>query len=138
MQTKLNPYISFQGNAREAMEFYKSIFGGKLELTTFKDGGMAERQANPEQIMHGMLVADNGITLMGADLGDGMEYNKGTNISISLSGDNEAELTDYYKKLVDGGTESQPLVKAPWGDTFGMCTDKFGIFWMVNITGAKA
>jgi len=137
MQSKLNPYISFNGTAREAMKFYESVFGGKLELTTFADGGMAQNQADPEQIMHAMLVADNGITLMAADTPDGMENKPGTNVSISLSGDNEAELTGYYDKLVEGGTVTQPLEKAPWGDTFGMLTDKFGIYWLVNIAGAK-
>ena len=138
MQSKLNPYISFNGNAREAMEFYKTVFGGKLELTTFKEGGMAQNQADADQIMHGILVAENGITLMGADTADGMEYNRGTNISISLSGDNEAELSGYYNQLANGGIVAQPLVKAPWGDTFGMLTDKFGIFWMVNIAGKQS
>ena len=137
MKSKLNPYINFKGNAREAMEFYKTLFGGKLELTTYAEGGMTAHQAVPEQIMHGMLVADNDMTIMGADTPDGMEYSKGTNISISLSGDDEAELTGYYNKLVEGGIVAEPLKKAPWGDTFGMCTDKFGIFWMVNITGQK-
>lgn len=137
MQSKLNPYISFKGNAREAMEFYKTVFGGKLERTTYQDGGMAQNQANAEQVMHSMLVAENGLTLMGSDLPDGMQYNPGTNISISLSGDNEPELTGYYEKLAVGGTIAEPLKKAPWGDTFGMLTDKFGIFWMVNIAGEK-
>ncbi len=137
MQSKLSPYISFQGNAREAMEFYKTVFGGKLELTTFKEGGMAQNEATADGIMHGMLVAENGITLMGSDAMDvgGVESKPGTNISISLSGDNEAELTGYYNKLAEGGTISEPLKKAPWGDTFGMLTDKFGVFWMVNIAG---
>jgi PhnB protein len=140
MKSKLNPYVSFQGNARAAMEFYKTVFGGKLELTTFKEGGMAEDQAPPDQIMHGMLVAANDITLMGSDALDvgGIKYKAGTNMSISLSGDDEVELTGYYDKLADGGTIAQPLTKAPWGDTFGMLTDKFGIFWMVNITAQKA
>lgn len=139
MQSKLNPYISFEGNAREAMEFYQSIFGGKLDLSTFGEAGMAGEGLSPDGIMHAMLVADNGITLMGADTATGMrEYVVGTNISISLSGDNKEELTDYYNKLVDGGKVDQPLTEAPWGDTFGMCVDKFGIFWMVNIAGAKA
>lgn len=135
MQSKLNPYISFQGNAREAMEFYKSIFGGSLTLTTFQDGGMAANQTNVDQIMHSELIANNGMTIMGSDLPDGMIYSKGTNISISLSGDNEAELSAYYNALAVGGIIAEPLKKAPWGDTFGMLTDKFGIFWMVNIAG---
>lgn len=139
MQSKLNPYISFEGNAREAMEFYKSVFGGLLELSTFGEAGMTDHGVQPDGIMHAMLVADNGITLMTSDTATGMrEYVKGNDISISLSGDNDAELTDYYNKLVDGGKVEQPLTKAPWGDTFGMCIDKFGIFWMVNIAGAKA
>lgn len=138
MQSKLNPYINFQGNTKEAMEFYESVFGGKLDLSTYKDGGMAANQGDPEQIMHAMLVAENGITIMAADVPDGMEYKAGTNMSISLSGDNEVELTAYFDKLSAGGTVAQPLTKAPWGDTFGMFTDKFGVYWLVNIAGAKA
>ncbi len=139
MQSKLNPYLSFEGNAREAMEFYKTVFGGQLDLSTFGEAGMTDHGVKPDQIMHAALVAENGITLMASDAATGMrEYVAGTNMSISLSGDNEEELTGYYKKLVDGGKEEQPLTKAPWGDTFGMCTDKFGTFWMVNIAGAKS
>jgi len=139
MQSKLNPYISFKDNAREAMEFYKTVFGGKLDISTFGESGMTDHGVKPDGVMHAMLVADNGITLMAADSVTGMrEYIPGTNMSISLSGDNEAELTGYYKKLVAGGKEEQPLTKAPWGDTFGMCIDKFGVFWMVNITAKKA
>lgn len=134
MQSKLNPYISFNGNAREAMEFYKTVFGGELTLSTFGEAGMTDHGVKPEQIMHAQLVADNGITLMASDSATGMrEFTVGTNMSISLSGDNEAELSDYYNKLAEGGTVEQPLTKAAWGDTFGMCIDKFGTFWMVNI-----
>lgn len=139
MQSKLNPYISFQGNTREAMEFYKTVFGGELTLSTFGEAGMNHSGVDPNGIMHAMLVADNGITLMAADSPTGMrEFVAGTNISISLSGDNKEELTGYYNKLIDGGKVEEPLAEAPWGDTFGMCIDKFGIFWMVNITGKKA
>mgnify|MGYP005611560587 FL=1 len=139
MQSKLNPYISFEGTTREAMEFYKTIFGGKLELSTFGEAGMTDHGVKPEGIMHAQLVADNGITLMAADTATGMrEYIAGTNMSISLSGDNEEELTGYYNKLAEGGRVEEPLKKAPWGDTFGMCIDKFGVFWMINIAGQKA
>ena len=139
MQSKLNPYISFQGTAREAMEFYKSVFGGELTLSTFGEAGMTDHGVEPDGIMHAMLVADNGITLMAADAATGMrEYVAGTNMSISLSGDNKEELSGYYNKLVEGGTVEEPLTEAPWGDTFGMCVDKFGVFWMVNIAGNKA
>jgi len=139
MQSKLNPYISFEGTAREAMEFYKTVFGGKLDLNTFGEAGMTDSGVKPDQIMHAMLVADNGMTLMASDTATGMrEYVAGTNMSISLSGDNEEELSGYYNKLVEGGKVEQPLTKAPWGDTFGMCIDKFGVFWMVNIAAKTA
>lgn len=140
MQSKLNPYLSFQGNAREVMEFYQSVFGGKLEMTTFKEGGVPSDQADENQLMHAMLVADNGITIMASDAPNtgGNKYVAGTNISISLNGDNEEELSGYFAKLADGGTVAQPLTKAPWGDIFGMTTDKFGIFWMVNIAAHHA
>lgn len=138
MQSKLNPYISFKGNTREAMEFYKTVFGGKLELSTFGESGMTDHGVKPDGIMHAALEAPNGITLMAADAATGMrEYIAGTNMSISLSGDNEEELSGYFNKLVEGGKVDQPLTKAPWGDTFGMCVDKFGVFWLVNIAGKK-
>jgi PhnB protein len=66
-----------------------------------------------------------------------MEYRPGTNVGVSLSGDNEAELTAYYQKLSAGGTVTMPLDKAPWGDSFGMFIDKFGVSWLVNITAPK-
>jgi PhnB protein len=138
MQSRLNPYISFAGNAREAMEFYQSVFGGKLVMNTYKEFNASQDPSEDDKIMHAMLEADNGITFMGADTPKSMEYRPGTNISISLSGDNEEELSGYFHKLADRGTIRAPLVQAPWGDTFGMLTDKFGIEWMVNIAGQKS
>jgi PhnB protein len=138
MQSRLNPYISFKDNAREAMEFYRSVFGGELVMNTFKEFQASQNPGEDNKIMHAMLEADNGMTLMGADTPTGMEHQAGSSISVSLSGDNEAELTRYYEKLSKGGTVVEPLVKAPWGDTFGMLVDKFGINWMVNIAGPKS
>lgn len=137
MQSKLNPYISFKDNARAAMEFYKTVFGGKLAINTFKEFNASEDPNEGDKIMHAMLEAENGITFMAADTPNSMEYRPGANISMSLSGDNEAELRGYWDKLVDGGEVTMPLEKAPWGDTFGMITDKYGVSWMVNISGQK-
>jgi PhnB protein len=136
--TKLNPYIGFKDNAREAMEFYKSVFGGKLVLNNFKDSHASQDPSDDDKIMHSQLDADNGLTLMGSDTPAHMEYHEGARISISLSGENEEELRGYWDKLAEGATIQQPLEKAPWGDTFGMLADKFGIVWLVNITGKKA
>ena len=137
MQSQLNPYISFNGTARQALEFYQSVFGGKLDLHTFGENGVPHDPSEANNIMHGMLEAENGITFMASDTPKGMEYHEGSAISMSLSGDNEAELRGYFEKLSVGGNPGVPLEVAPWGDTFGMFTDKFGINWMVNIAGKK-
>ena len=133
----LNPYINFNGNAKEAMEFYKAALGGELTTSTFKEGGGSVDAAEENQIMHAMLITNNGMTLMASDTAKHFQYKPGTNISISLSGENEAELKGYWEKLSQGGNITQPLVKAPWGDQFGMFTDKFGIQWLVNISAQK-
>jgi PhnB protein len=138
MQSKLNPYISFKDNTREAMEFYKTVFGGKLAMSTFKEYHASQDPSEDNKIMHAMLEADNGITFMASDTPDRMEYKAGTNYSMSLSGDDEAELRGYFEKLSAGGHVTMPLEKAMWGDTFGMVTDKFGVSWLVNIMGQKA
>ena len=138
MTTRLNPYLNFRDNARQAIEFYHSVLGGKLDLTTFKDGGMSQGPADANLVMHSQLEADNGMTLMASDTPPGMDFKPGTNISISLSGADEKTLRGYWDKLSAGGTVMMPLEKAPWGDTFGMCTDKFGIQWLVNIAGKAA
>ncbi len=138
MQTRLNPYLGFKDNAREAMEFYRTVFGGNLELSTFKELNASEDPSEDSKIMHSMLEAENGITFMAADTPNSMEYRPGANMSMSLSGDNDTELSGYFEKLSDGGTIREPLMAAPWGDKFGMLTDKFGIEWLVNITGQEA
>ena len=137
--TRLNPYISFRGTAREAMEFYQSVFGGELDLSTFAEfsmPGIADDEAN--LIMHGQLQAPDGLVLMAADTPRSMELAEGSNITISLSGDDDAELRGYWEKLAEGGTVTMPLEAAPWGDAFGQLTDKFGVAWMVNIAGSGA
>ncbi len=138
MQTKLNPYISFKDTTSEAMQFYKTVFGGELTMNTFKEFQASTDPSEDNLIMHAELETQNGMTLMASDTPDRMEYRPGTNFSVSLSGDNEAELTAYFQKLSAGGTVTMPLDKAPWGDSFGMCTDKFGVSWLVNISPAKA
>jgi PhnB protein len=137
MASRLNPYISFDGNAREAMEYYEGVFGGALTLNTFGEYGQSDSSI-ANKIMHGNLETARGFTLMGADNPPGAEYKPGNNIAVSLSGDDSDELRGYWTKLCDGGTVSVPLEKQMWGDEFGMCTDRFGIAWMVNIGQPQA
>lgn len=135
MAVRLNPYINFRDNTREAMEFYRSVFGGELTVTTFAEMQASEDPAEQDKIMHSMLEAENGLVLMAADTPNSMEYTPAAGMSVSLSGDEEDVLRGYWDKLSDGGNVMMPLEKAPWGDTFGMCVDKFGISWLINITG---
>ena len=133
MASRLNPYISFNGDARQAMQFYEHVFGGDLRLSTFGEFG-AQDSPDADKIMHAMLETPSGFTLMGADTPTGTDYRPGTNISVSLSGDDADELRGCWEKLSDGGTVTVPLEKQMWGDEFGMCVDRFGVAWMVNIT----
>ncbi len=138
MTSKLNPYLSFNGTAREAMEFYRGVFGGELVIQTFAEGGMAQDPGDAERIMHAQLDAPNGMTIMGSDSPLSMGGTPdASSISVSLSGDDDAELTGYWNGLADGGTVTMPLEKAPWGDQFGMLKDRFGTDWMVNIAGTS-
>ena len=136
MSAVLNPYLNFRGNARQAMEFYQSVFGGELNVSTFADYQLAEDPLENDQVMHSQLETSAGFTLMGSDVPARRDINP--NGSISLSGDDEPLLTDYWYKLAEGANIVEPLEKAPWGDSFGMLVDKYGVFWLVNITGAQA
>jgi len=133
MASRLNPYISFTDNARQAMEFYRGVFGGTLMVNTFGEYGDKDAP-NADNVMHANLETDAGFTLMAADTPPGIEHNPGNNISVSLSGDDADELHGYWGKLSEGGTVLVPLEKQMWGDEFGQCVDRFGIAWMVNIT----
>ena len=137
MSVQLNPYINFRNNAREALEFYHGVFGGNLNVGTYKEMNAAQDPAEENLIMHGQLEAPNGLTLMAADTPPRMELQPGNNIQISLSGDDESTLRSYWDGLSEGGQITMPLQKAVWGDTFGMCIDRFGIAWLVNIAGAR-
>lgn len=137
MAVKLNTYLRFDGTAKDAMEFYKTVFGGEVysdTFGTFKDkSGMPVDDVDLDKVMHAYLKGDNGIELMASDVPSHIEFVDGSRVSQSLSGDDEEVLRGYWDKLKEGGEISAPLTKAPWGDTFGMLTDKFGIEWMVNI-----
>jgi PhnB protein len=140
MTMHLNPYIGFKGNAREAVEFYHSVFGGELVISTFADLHASQGPDEDDLVMHSQLTTDAGLVLMVSDTPDRMDFNPGTNIAVSLSGDrlDEATLTGFWEKLIEGANVTAPLSTAVWGDSFGMCVDRFGIGWLINIAAAKA
>jgi PhnB protein len=133
VSSRLNPYIAVAGTAREAMEFYQSIFGGTLVVNTFGDFGTPEPEL-ADKIMHAQLETDLGYTIMASDTAPGMAVTPGSTITISLSGDDSDALRGYFEKLSEGGTVTMALEKQMWGDEFGQLTDRYGIAWMANIT----
>jgi PhnB protein len=136
MTSQLNPYIAFRDNAREALEFYQSVFGGELNISTFGDMGNAEEGIG-HLVMHGDLQTDKGYRLMAADTMPGMDFENGARVAVSVFGDDSEALRGYFDKLSAAGSVSVPFEKQMWGDEFGMCTDQFGISWMVNVTQSQ-
>lgn len=137
MPTQLNPYINFKDNAREAFTFYQSVLGGELDMHTFGDYGVESDPSCIDNIMHAKLTLDSGEAITGADTPSGMEFRQPWGFSIMLSGDNAEELRRQFAGLAEDGTIGMPLSKQIWGDEFGMCNDKFGVSWMVNIHNAQ-
>ena len=135
MGTRLNPYIGFKDTARPAMEFYQSVFGGELTVSTFGEFGDPDA-AESNLVMHASLETPSGYTLFASDTPPGMAFTPGSQITVSLSGDDGDELRGYWEKLCVEGAVKVPLERQMWGDDFGLVTDRFGIDWMVNIAGS--
>jgi PhnB protein len=135
MTVRLNPYLGFRDNAREAMTYYQSVLGGELTVSTFGEFQASDDPAEQDKVMHSQLETPDGLVLMASDTPAGMEHSSQAGISVSLSGDDEDRLRGYWERLSEGGTVTMPFEKAPWGATFGMCVDRFGTNWMVNAGG---
>jgi PhnB protein len=136
--TILNPYLSFRDSARAAMEFYQSVFGGELVVSTFGDfPGMVQDPAENALVMHAQLTTAEGFTLMGADTPTGMDYREPAGVSLSVSGDDDASLQGYWDALSVGGTVTMPFETPPWGGRFGMLVDRFGFSWMVALNATS-
>ena len=137
MASRLNPYLTLPGTARQAAEFYRDVFGGELSVMTFGEAGAADAP-HADQVMHAQLESPSGYVLMLSDMPPGSEHAAGNDMAISLSGDDTDELRGFWDRLADGGSVQVPLEPQMWGDVFGMCTDRFGVSWMVNIAGEAA
>lgn len=136
MASHLSTYINFSGQAREALTFYHSALGGKLSVVTYAEFQASDDPADADKLMHGSIITEHGFRLMAADTPGSMESAPISGVSIMLEGDDEALLTDLYGQLSVGGTITEQLARAPWGDTYGSFVDRFGVSWMVNIDGS--
>ena len=138
MTARLNPYLGFRDNGREAMTFYHSVLGGDLVVSSFAEMHASTDPAEDDLVMHSMLTTPDGLVLMGSDTPPRMGYKPGDNYSVSLSGDDEALLTRYWNGLAEGATVTMPLGPAVWGGQFGMLRDRYGVQWVLNIEAAAA
>lgn len=141
MPAALHPYLNFDGNAREAFEFYGQALGATPQFATFGEfDAVPDGDPSAEKIMHGSLEVTDLIKIYVSDVIEGMSpegFTPGNNVTLSLMGDDDTFLRSAYEKLSEGGTVQMPLEKQMWGDVYGSFTDRFGIVWQVNISGAE-
>lgn len=135
MGTRLNPYLNFSVQAREALEFYQAALGGELDIMTFGQAGPSEDPSFADRVMHGQLTTPEGLTIMAADTPPGMgQPVPGTHINVALTSDTD-DLRPIWNKLTEGAEIVVPFELAPWGDRFGMFNDRFGIAWLIDQRG---
>ena len=137
----LSTYLNFNGNCREAFEYYRSVFGGEfMVMETFRNGpaDFPMPEAELDNVMHVSLPIGSSV-LMGSDVPStfGQDHKQGNNFSISISTTSREESDDLFGKLSDGGSVSMEMQQMFWGSYFGACTDKFGINWQVNCEEAQ-
>ena len=132
---KLNPYLSFRSEAKAALEFYQSVLGGELTISTFAEFHASDDPAEQDKVMHSQLETPDGFVLMASDTPARMEFKPQAGVAVSISGDDEDKLRGFWEQLSEGGTVEMPFEPAPWGAVFGMCVDRFGTNWLVNAGG---
>jgi PhnB protein len=133
----LNPYLNFNGNAEEAANFYKNVFGAELEISRFSDfPGQGMPDDYKDKVMHATIKNEH-MQLMVSDGQPTRKIEFGESVTCSLSGEDGETLKKYFEGLSQGGTVTMPLEKQMWGDEFGMVTDKFGIQWMIDVVAPK-
>jgi PhnB protein len=127
-------HINLRGTARQALEFYQSVFGGQLALVTYKDAGNVQHPSDADHIMWGQVDSDNGFRVMAYDVPVATPWSQGENAYfVSLRGDAAEEIAAQWKKLAEGSTIIRPLEKAQWSPLYGMLKDKFGVVWVLDV-----
>ncbi|MFD5700239.1 VOC family protein [Streptomyces lasiicapitis] len=127
-------HLNFRGDARAALTFYQSVFGGEAVMVTYKDAGNVQEPSEADQVMWGQVAAGNGFRVMAYDVPSRLPWNQGENaFFISLRGETPEEITTYWEKLTDGATVLQPLGPAQWAPLYGMLKDRFGVTWVLDV-----
>ncbi|MDX3110341.1 VOC family protein [Nonomuraea angiospora] len=127
-------HLNFRGDARAALTFYQSVFGGDLAVVTYKDAGGAQEPSEADQVMWGQVSAAAGFEVMAYDVPSRLPYSRGENaFFVSVRGDTAEEISAYWERLSDGATVLQPLGPAQWAPLYGMLTDRFGVTWVIDV-----
>ncbi|WP_214412066.1 VOC family protein [Sphaerisporangium fuscum] len=129
-------HLNFRGDAREALTFYQSVFGGDVAVVTYKDAGNLQDPSDADRVMWGQVAAGNGFRVMAYDVPSHLPWNQGENaFFLSLRGETAEEITAYWEKLSDGSAILRPLGPAQWAPLYGMLKDRFGVTWVVDVVG---
>ncbi|MGW7382771.1 VOC family protein [Streptomyces sp. NPDC054794] len=127
-------HLNFRGDARAALDFYRSVFGGDLVMVTYKDAGNVQEPSEADQVMWGQVAADSGFRVMAYDVPSRMPWSQGENaFFVSLRGETAEEITAYWKKLSQDASVLRPLEPAQWAPLYGMLRDRFGVTWVVDV-----
>lgn len=133
---QIGPYLTFNGNCNEAMNFYKDVFGGELRVQKFGDAPMDSPADAKDRIMHAHL-SNGAFNLLASDVMPGQAPIEGNNVTLNVNCDSKDQQDQYFNKLAEGGKITMPLENTFWGAYFGMLTDKFGMHWMFNTEHKK-
>ncbi|MEV4377585.1 VOC family protein [Streptosporangium sp. NPDC049644] len=136
MSVKSVAHLNFRGDARAALEFYQSVFGGDVAVVTYKDAGNVQDPAEADQVMWGQVAAGNGFHVMAYDVPSQLPWDRGENsFFLSVRGESTEEITEYWQKLSAEATVVQPLGPAQWAPLYGMLKDRFGVVWVLDVVG---
>lgn len=134
MSVKAVTHINLRGNAREALAFYQSVFGGQMQVVTYKDMGRVQDPTDADRVVWGQIAADDGFCVMAFDVPVGTPWNQGDNaFYVCVRGDTAQEIAARWEKLAEGSTVLQPLAPSQWSALYGMLKDRFGVVWVLDV-----
>ncbi|WP_151477468.1 VOC family protein [Streptomyces albicerus] len=135
MSVTTTTHLNFRGDARQALDFYQSVFGGRTVAVTYKDAGNVQNENEADWVMWGEVVGDNGFHVMAYDVPSLLPWNRGENpFFVSVRGDDADEISTLWQKLSEGSTVVRPLEAAQWAPLYGMLTDRFSVTWVLDVT----
>lgn len=135
----LAPYLALQGKTREALGFYKEIFGGEITLMTFADSPMADQipEDQKQNIVHGQLRVNDALVIMGSDMGGPVGITAGNNVQLCLACESADEIKRLFEGLSQDAQVNVALKTEFWGGSFAQLTDKYGFSWMLEYSERK-